>query len=229
MVWRIGRIHSFYRKYEKWRTRIKWIAFMLSIIFMFALLVSSNLGLSPEIIIVIAFSSFLLGGLGSGLFAIDVSYGLSKAMYSKWKLAYAEEDELKREDTVSLQAVGFVQTALTIILSVVPDSFTQNTPNFTIIRILIVSTGVIFYTLRAYAYIKSSRKMRFFSSYILLALLVPVDIYAVINILTSNLQLGNMAFSMSYIIFLTVMLYFRYRYIEDKAEKDEGIHTIVDE
>jgi len=131
--------------------------FFLSIIFvcvLFFCLISIGLGyaiLQNSAIAVIQ----LVIGLSIGTFGLVIGEKL------RLRVTKADDAEIKREDDVLLQAVGFSQSVLLIMVNffLVEQSV--------LFSILIITSSVGFYSLRAWAKIKNSQVFRYFSMFFL--------------------------------------------------------------
>jgi len=77
------------------------------------------------------------------------------------KIKKADEEEVKREDDVLLEAVGFSQSVLLVLVNIFLGHQSL------ILSILIVISGVGFYSLRGCAKIKNSQILRYVSMYFL--------------------------------------------------------------
>jgi MFS family permease len=84
----------------------------------------------------------------------------------------ANEDELKREDDILLQATAFSQAALFIYLNLLPSGDFVN-----ILKLTVPIVAVSFYLVRAYAKLKNDNLWRYRSDFVLVAV-VDVTLYS---------------------------------------------------
>ena len=82
--------------------------------------------------------------------------------FAKHPFKHANEDELKMEDDVLLQATAFSQSALWIYLNMV----SQN-EYITVLKVIVPTIAILFYFMRAFAKIKNNTLWRYRSIYAL--------------------------------------------------------------
>lgn len=110
------------------------------------------------------------------------------------RVTRADEEEVKREDDVLLEAVGFSQSVLLVLVNLF---FTEQSAIF---NILIITSGVGFYSLRGWAKIRNSQKFRYLSMFFLAI--------AITNILTIPFVFSFLSIGiMDYFIFVYIGIF----------------------
>ena len=104
------------------------------------------------------------------------SYFIGDKLESKVKVA--KRKELKREDDILLQAVGFSQSTLIILLNILVEASDVKT----FVTITVIICAVTFYAVRAWAKLKNNSKCRYYSM-IILAFLIGFSLYSIFIVL----------------------------------------------
>jgi hypothetical protein len=173
---------------KKYQIQFGWFCFFIGIIFLILSIVFLiyvdffSQYLNGLYIISFAFV-FLLTGMVAGSFAVAIfSTGILLRISGRISqyIRIAENEELKREDTICLQATAFFQTGLFVYLSLMPDLPDQNQ-----LKVIILLSSIVFYISRAFAYIRDDRRLRFWSL-VLLDVLVSID--TLVILLIKNVQ-----------------------------------------
>ena len=133
------------------------VLFFLSTIFLITFYFYLFLiGLGYQIVQGLAKSGIQLGiALSLGLVGVVIGKKLNS------RITKADEEEVKREDDVLLEAVGFSHSVLLLIVNLFLIEQSA------IFSILIITSSVGFYSLRGWAKIKNSQKLRYLSMYFL--------------------------------------------------------------
>jgi hypothetical protein len=90
----------------------------------------------------------------------------------------ASTEELSREDDVLLQSTAFSQSVFFIYLNLILSSRLVE-----ILKWTVPTVAVLFYAIRAYAKIKDSPKYRYYSIFLLVAIMTEVVLYALLQII----------------------------------------------
>jgi hypothetical protein len=149
---------------------IYWIIYVLTIITLTFVFVSGYFNLLCELVS----TSFLI--FISAIPIYFVSYFIAKKIEPKIKVA--KKPELKREDDILLQAVGFSQSTLIILLNVIMEAGEEKTS----LTILIAIIAIAFYSVRAWAKLKNNTKFRYHSM-VILGFVIGFSISAIIAFL----------------------------------------------
>ena len=134
------------------------------------------------------------------------------------KTRQAKCDELKREDDVLLQAVAFSQSVLFVYLSLIDGSDV-----ITGFKIIVPIVAVLFYALRAWGKITDNAKYRYWSIWLLLAIILNTIFalaYAWIGtfIVFENTEVPTY---ITFLLYLTIV-YGSLRFVEEIFKKRYG-------
>jgi len=165
----------------------------LSIIFVITLYIYLfSIGLGYQILQELAKRGIQLGiTLSLGLAGLGIGIKLNS------RVTKADEEEVKREDDVLLEAVGFSHSVSLLIVNLFLIEQSA------ILSILIITSGVGFYSLRGWAKIKNSQIFRYFSMFFLSI--------AISNILTIPFIFSFLSFNiMDYFFFIYLGIFFAF-------------------
>lgn len=118
------------------------------------------------------------------------------------KVRKADDDELRREDDVLLQAVAFSQTLLFFFVNLT----LEEQVNRLTLSVLIAGFASTFYILRAWAKIKDNPKFRYYSMYVL-SLVLGNTVLVILVGVTSLIITFDLTLEYPHIVILFMFLY----------------------
>lgn len=151
-----------------------------------------------------------------GIIVTISSVNLSKFIVSKLKLTPPEEEELKREDDILLQATGFLQSGLFIY-----TIFFETTIDIDFVKALVVINGVAFYFVRALAKLKNSNKLRYISIFVFIFLLL-IDTVIIIWMIKPVFLVSYYVSAIMNFLSIFGTIYLKHRYPKDQQENSSN-------
>lgn len=137
---------------SKLKEGLTWLAYVIFIEVFFL-----YIGFTKGIVTVTGIFELSIILMSAFWWVVLVVYLISRRIFFK----EAHERELKAEDDILLQATAFSQAALWIYLTLIP----ANEWTF-LFKVLVPSTAVLFYVIRAYGKLKEDSKYRYYSIFV---------------------------------------------------------------